>query len=427
MTNPPDDSSPQAAARRFIELLAAQRFADATAMFDAKMTEALSTDELGSMWAELSKALGGFKEMGAPRREDAGPYRVVNLPCVFANGALDAKLAWDDTGKLAGLFFSPPQGEYAPPPYATPGLVRREVVIGEEPWKLPGELVLPTGSGPFPAVVLVHGSGPGDRNESVGPNRPFEDLALGLASKGIAVLRYDKRTRVHGKSLGGVLETFTVKDETITDAVAAAALLRADPEIDPARVFVLGHSLGGQLAPRIAEADPKLAGLVVLAGSTGTVGDAIVRQTEYILKLGRGPSGELTPEEQTKLDALRKQNVRLKEIAGGAEAKPTEMTFGAPPSYWRDLAEYDAPALAAKVGRRILVLQGERDYQVTMIDFAAWKKALDGKPSARLVTYPKLNHLMISGEGPSGPEEYKLAGHVDEAVIADVAEFVLKK
>lgn len=425
MTTPP--STPETKSKSFIELLAARRFSDASAMFDAKVAEGLPTDDLSKLWGELDKALGGFKETGAPRAEDAGPYRVVIVPCIFAGGTLEAKLAWDDAGRISGLFFSPPQGEYAPPPYASADLVKREVVVGHDPWKLPGELVLPPGAGPFPAVVLVHGSGPNDRNESVGPNRPFEDLALGLASKGIAVLRYDKRTRVHGKALGAVLETFTVKDETITDALEAVALLRADAAIDPTRVFVLGHSLGGQLVPRIAEADPKLAGLVILAGSTGTVGDAIVRQTEYILLLGRGPGGALTPDEDAKVEALRKQNARLVEISGGAEAKPTEMIFGAPPSYWRDLSKYDAPALAAKLDRPVFVLQGGRDYQVTMTDFDRWKKALDGKPKARLVTYPKLNHLMIAGEGPSGPEEYKLAGHVDEAVIVDIAIFASRK
>lgn len=409
-----------AATRNFVELLVKKRFAEATAMFDEKMAAGLPTAELEKMWGQLDQALGGFKEVGALRAEDKAPYRVVVAPCVFANGTVEAKLAWDDKGRVAGLFFTQPQGDYKPPAYASSDVVKREVVIGADPWKLPGELVLPPGKGPFPAVVLVHGSGPGDRNESVGPNHPFEDLALGLAARGIAVLRYDKRTKVHAMELGKILATFTVKDETIDDAVAAAALLRTLPEIDGARVFVVGHSLGGQLAPRIADADKKLAGYVVLAGSTGSIGDAILRQTEYILRL----DGDLTPDEDEKLAPLRKHAARILEIEGGAEAKPTEMVFGAPPSYWRDLAKYDAPALAAKIDRPVLVLQGERDYQVTMTDFAAWKKALDGGKKATLKTYPKLNHLMIGGDGPSGPEEYKFASHVDVAVIDDIASWI---
>lgn len=409
-----------AATRKFVELLTKKRFAEATAMFDEKMAAGLPTAELEKMWGQLDQALGGFKEVGALRAEDKAPYRVVVAPCVFANGTVDAKLAWDEKGRVAGLFFTQPQGDYKPPAYASSDVVKREVVIGADPWKLPGELVLPPGKGPFPAIVLVHGSGPGDRNESVGPNHPFEDLALGLAARGIAVLRYDKRTKVHAMELGKILATFTVKDETIDDAVAAAALLRTLPEIDGARVFVLGHSLGGQLAPRIADADKKLAGYVVLAGSTGSIGDAILRQTEYMLRL----DGDLTPDEDEKLAPLRKHAARILEIEGGAEAKPTEMVFGAPPSYWRDLAKYDAPALAAKIDRPVLVLQGERDYQVTMTDFAAWKKALDGGKKATLKTYPKLNHLMIGGDGPSGPEEYKFASHVDVAVIDDIASWI---
>lgn len=411
---------PDAATRHFMELVSTRAFADATEVFDDKMKAGLSVAELEAMWTQLDGSLGGFKELGKVRTEASKPYRVFVIPCVFAKGTLEAKLAWDDHGRLAGLYFTQPAGEYTPPGYAAKDAVTREVVVGQDPWKLPGELVLPAGAGPFPAIVLVHGSGPGDRNESVGPNRPFQDIAFGLAAKGIAVLRYDKRTRVHGKSLGSVVATFTVKEETIDDALAAVALLRATPEIDPARVFVLGHSLGGQLAPRIVEADPKLAGYVILAGSTGGIGDAIVRQTEYIFRL----DGDLTADEEAKLSPLRAHAERVRAIAGGAEASPTEMIFGAAPAYWRDLGKYDAPALAAKIDRPVFVLQGDRDYQVTRTDFDAWKKALGSKPRATLTRYAKLNHLMMVGDGPSGPEEYKLPSHVDGQVIDDMATWI---
>src|SRR6201999_1634611 len=126
----------------------------------------------------------------------------------------------------------------------------REVTVGDDQWKLGGTIVEPVGKGPFPAVVLVHGPGPDDRDETIYSNHIFRDLAEGLASQGIAVLRYDKRTKVYGEKMSEL--DFTIQDETVDDAVKAVALLRQQPEIDPARVFVLGHSLGGYASPRIA-------------------------------------------------------------------------------------------------------------------------------------------------------------------------------
>ena len=123
-------------------------------------------------------------------------------------------------------------------------------VAADADYPLPGLLPLPDGAGPFPAVLLVHGSGPQDRDEAVGPNRPFRDLAVGLADLGVASLRYDKRTFAHGKRLADALQgRLSVEEEVIRDALCAAALLRAEPLIRPDRVYLLGHSMGGMLAP----------------------------------------------------------------------------------------------------------------------------------------------------------------------------------
>ena len=123
----------------------------------------------------------------------------------------------------------------------------RAVAVGAAPG-LPGTLTLPAGTARVPAVVLVHGSGPHDRDETVGVNKPFLDLAEGLAAQGIAVLRYEKRTRVAPLSFIG--RRFTVNDEVVDDAVAAVQLLRTEPGIDPARIVVVGHSLGAVRASR---------------------------------------------------------------------------------------------------------------------------------------------------------------------------------
>jgi hypothetical protein len=295
--------------------------------------------------------------------------------------------------------------------------VARDVMVGD----LPGTLTLPAGKGPFPVVVLVQGSGPHDRDETIGPNKVFADLAGGLAAKGVATLRYDKRTAVHPEAL---VKDFTVDDEVINDAVAAVDLAARSEGVDHKRIFLLGHSLGGFLAPRIAQRTKGLAGIIVMAGSTLPLGEKIVEQLTYIANL----DGTIDADEQKQIDEAKVAAKRIAELSKGGEAKPGETYMGAPASYWKDLGSYDAAATAAKLTLPILVLQGERDYQVTKTgDYAGWQKALGKKKSVKLVLYPKLTHLFIAGEGPSTPAEYEKPGHVDEQVVADIASWITTK
>jgi pimeloyl-ACP methyl ester carboxylesterase len=275
---------------------------------------------------------------------------------------------------------------------------------------------MPRGTGPLPAVVLIHGSGPNDRDESVGGAKPFKDLAWGLGSRGVAVLRYVKRT-LH--SPAGVV---TQKEEFLDSARDAIALLRSTPGIDPDRLHVLGHSQGGYLAPRIAEANPGLAGVVILAGSTRPIVDSLIEQLEYFMKSRPGDASL-----RAKLDASR----AFKKQVEAETLRPDEdLTFplggtlkGA---YFLDDRGYDPPRTAQRLGCRLLVLHGGRDYQVTAKDFDGWKAGLGGRPGATLKVYPTLNHLFVSGEGTPSPAEYERPGHVDEQVIADIAAFLLQ-
>ncbi len=293
----------------------------------------------------------------------------------------------------------------------------REVTVGAGEWALPGTLSTPLGSGPFPALVLVHGSGPNDRDETVGSVKPFRDLAWGLASRGIAVLRYEKRTRQHGSQIASVKD-LTVQQETVDDALAAADLLRHTPGIDPARVFVLGHSLGGMLIPRIGARDPRLAGLIVLAGAAKPLEDIILQQVAYL----DAADGTVTEAEKSRFESLKAEVARVKALKPG----DTGTALGIPDSYWLDLRGYDPPAAAKALKQPLLILQGERDYQVTMDNFDAWKRALAGRPNVTFQTFPKLNHLFVEGEGKSTPAEYEKPAHVSEAVIAEIAGWIRK-
>lgn len=415
--------SPTQRAEQFTDGLVAGDFTASHAMFDETVARQMSVDQLKATWAALQSQVGKFVKRHSTRVETQPPLAITHVTCEFASSWIDLRAVFNQAGKVAGLQFLPARRpDQQIPPYAKPdAFTEAAVEFGETGWRLPGTLTLPKGSGPFPAVILVHGSGPNDRDETIGANKPFRDLAWGLATRGIAVLRYDKRTRAHQAQLAKVMAGFTAKEEVIDDVGHAVALLRQRPEIDPQRVHVLGHSLGGMLAPRIARDHSGIAGLAILAGATRPLEDMIVEQVNYIARL----DGSVSEEEKKQMDQLVELAGRARALTSKDASDPTPL-LGAAPSYWLDLRAYDAPATAAKLTIPILILQGGRDYQVTDQDMANWRSALTGRPNVQFKMYPALNHLFIAGTGKSGPAEYQVPGFVSEEVVRDVAELLVQ-
>ncbi|HEX8422850.1 MAG TPA: alpha/beta fold hydrolase [Pyrinomonadaceae bacterium] len=346
----------------------------------------------------------------------------VRVPLLVRVEAQGIKVVRQGFENLAAVAFGAP-AVYKSPAYVVPaafGVQELTVGAGGE-WPLPATLTLPTGKGPFPAVVLVHGSGPNDRDETLGANKPFRDLAEGLASQGIAVLRYEKRTKQHGARMVAAASDFTVRDETIDDALAAVALLRRTAGVDAKKIFVLGHSLGGMLVPRIGQADERIAGFVVFAGATRPLDETLVRQFEYLAAL----DGTISDAERAQIDDTKRQAARIKELkAGGADK---ERLLGAPPSYWLDLRGYDPPQAARSLKRPMLVLQGERDFNVTMDDFRNWRTALANHKEIEFKSYPKLDHLFYEGEGAATGADYAQPRNIPKYVVDDIAAWVKKQ
>ena len=410
-------TTPETAARAFVALLASGDYATAETRLDTTMRRLLPASKLAETWAAVQAQAGAFRAQHGVTVTRTGRFSVAAVTCEFANASLDVQVAYDPAGLVAGLHVVPTPTPWEAAAYVTPTAFRAEdATVGSGALALPATLTIPSGAGPFPAVVLVHGSGPNDRDESVGGVKVFRDLAEGLSSRGIAVLRYEKRTRAHPASFTG---RFTVAQETVDDAVLAAALLRARKDIDPRRVYVLGHSLGGMMAPRIAVRDPGLAGLIILAGTTRPLEDVITEQTGYLARAAGADSLKAKPQ----LDALRTGVAAVRALTPADSGSLTPV-MGAPASYWLDLRGYHPAEVAATLRLPMLVLQGERDYQVTMTDFAAWKKSLGERKDVVLRTYPALNHLFVAGTGPSLPAEYAARAHVDEAVISDIAGWI---
>jgi dienelactone hydrolase len=401
-----------------VSKLVAGEFSEITAAFTPEMAKALPGNTLKQGWDQLTAKAGPVRNFGAPRTTAQGGITVVTVPVQFEKAAYDVKVSIAG-GKVAGLYIVPselPAAPWSAASYVDPSAFSEtEVVVGKTPWTLPGTLSLPRSRERVPAVVLVHGSGPNDRNETIGPNRPFQDLAQGLASRGIAVLRYDKRTKLYGPQIAG-LARFTVREEVIEDAIAAVALLRARAEIDPGRVVVLGHSVGGTLAPRAARGEPKVAALVIMAGATRPIYDLMIEQLEYIAALDGPPD----PKALDEIDKIKAEAAR----ARTAKADDIGAILNAPPSYWADLNAYDAAETTKSLTLPMLILQGGRDYQVTAKDLDPFKAALAGRTNATIREFPRLNHLFMTGEGKSRPEEYNRLGHVDVEVIESIAAFV---
>ncbi|KIX11731.1 alpha/beta hydrolase [Dethiosulfatarculus sandiegensis] len=410
-------------ARNFISLLNQGNFSKAAELFDQKMKQALPPDKLGQLWSGLLASTGEFKKTIQTRTKIQGLYQAVLARCVFEKQLIDIKIVFDLKNNIAGLFFLPVKKTAAgQPDYVIPGSFKEiEVKVGQGKWVLPGTLTLPKQGGPFPTVVLVHGSGPQDRDETIGPNKPFKDLARGLASRGIAVLGYDKRTRVYGAQSAENPADLTVRQETIEDAVAAVSLLQSKSSVKKDKIFLLGHSLGGMLMPRIAEVQKTAAGFILMAANARPLEDLILEQTLFQASL----KPDLTAKDKEHLALIKKLVTKIKNLTNRETSQG--MLLGAPPAYWLDLKAYNPVKAAKAIIRPVLIMQGGNDCQVNKDrDFGLWQKELSQMPNLEFRFYPKLNHLFMKVDGKSTGKEYQNPGNIDVQVIEDIAAWVMK-
>jgi pimeloyl-ACP methyl ester carboxylesterase len=254
------------------------------------------------------------------------------------------------------------------------------------------------------------------------PNHPFLDIALGLAARGIATLRYDKRTLDYPKSIDP--RTFTATQEYVPDALAAIRLLEHEPAVDPHLIFVLGHSEGGTYAPLIAKEAPEVAGVILAAASTESVGQAMLRQDRYLATL----PGKVGAEAKAALPQITEVAAQIDSVARLEKDSPTAVLYGGVgPAYYLSALRYDEVATARSLRQPLLFLQGDRDYQVTVAnDLDVWLRGLKGRKDVTVVQFPDADHLFLDGTGRPTPLEYFKPGHVDPKVIASIASWVDK-
>ena len=414
---------PSASGRKALDLLLARNFSAFGQLLTGSAKEKMGPEFLKQRVGTELDGFGKLEEIGKPVIAQSGTDHLVSFPVRFEKVAVNVQLTLNQAGLVAGLFFRPADTPLPPlwkrPAYSKPGTFReREISVGTGEWKLPGTLTMPVGKGPFPAMVLVHGPGPNDRDETMYSNRMFKDIAEGLASRGIAVLRYDKRTKIYGDRMGDT--AFTLQQETVDDALSALALARQQPGVAPKQVLLLGHSLGGYAMPRIALRDGKLAGAIVMAGNARPIEDVVLDQNEAVLKLRRGDAVA-----QQRFDQLKAEVAKVKALGAGKQNPP--VVLGLPSAYFVDLQGYEPAKEASRLAIPLLVLQGERDTQVTMQDFGIWKAAVAGQKNGEVELFPNLNHLFMASEGLGTPAEYRVPENVAPEVINRIALWTLNR
>jgi len=305
-------------------------------------------------------------------------------------------------------------------------MVEEKIVLGAETkYPLNGILTIPDETkGLFPAVVLVQGSGPSNMDEKIGNIYPFKDLANGLSGKGIAVLRYDKRTFVYGKEMRKDIG-LTVKEETIEDAILAANFLRSDSRIDSNKIFIIGHSLGGMLAPRIDAEGGKFAGIIIMGGSPRKFEEILMDQNNEVLN---SLNKFLKVIAKKQIAALSSKFNNIYNLSD-EEAKSTSVLGKYVRAYYlKEMGEHPSANYLKELNKPIFILQGEKDFHVSVEkDFNGYKRILGDRSNVTYKLYLNLNHAFmpfVYGEIRKAKKEYKVAQHVDQQVINDIADWI---
>lgn len=306
-------------------------------------------------------------------------------------------------------------------------MIEEKIILGKNTrYPLKGMLTLPEGEGPFPAAVLVHGSGSSNMDEKVGKLTPFKDLALGLAQRGVATVRYDKRSYTHGlKMVLDKKHPVTVWEETIEDALLAARLLRSDPRIDPDRVFLMGHSMGAMLAPRIDCEGGDFRGLILLAGSPRRLEEIMLEQMAEAMAGMTGFTQKIAGKQRETFATLF---AGLYDLSDG-EAKRKKVGGGTTLYYFKEMGQPTVAQWLEKTSKPMLVMQGEKDFQAkAAVDFAMYKELLSDRENVIFRLYPGLNHTFVSARFDSiadAKKEFTPERHIGPEVLDDIARWLL--
>ena len=400
----------QQVAKSFIENIMQEHYEKALTFTDSVFQSKVTAATLGQIRNGLINKLGAYKDIIAITSEKSGQDKIYYVYTKFEKDSLDIKPIFNNKQKIIGLFLAPHKRVIAQSTNPNAYNIQSGNLL------LPGTLLIPDKENKHKLVILVHGSGPNERDETLGQIKPFKDLAEGLLKNGIASYRYDKRTFVNAGSLPS---NFTIDDEVTNDVLNIIQHFSNNDTFRNYKLYVIGHSLGAMMAPRIAKKSAhKISGIIMMAAPARKLSDLILEQTKYLDSLFPG-------KEQKEALRMTTHKLHYMHSPDFNESSPRDsLLLNQPASYWLSLKSYNQVNTVKRLSLPILILQGENDYQVRLTDFNIWKQNTKRMSNIIFKSYPGLSHIFMSSNGLPSPKDYLGEKHIPDYVITDISKWI---
>jgi dienelactone hydrolase len=406
--------------RAVIDLFVAKQFANIEKQVDSTYKSYYSAITLERDWAELTGTYGEYESAKPVHFEANEYYNFMAYKIKFAYLPYIFNVSFNSKGDIIYISFMPAHKMYVAPDYVDVSkFLDKKFHTINGMYDLAGILSVPNQEGKNPLIIIVPEAGPTDKDGSYGENKPYKDLAWGLASNGNAVYRYEKRSNDYGMYMlkaKSAYETYTPREDLLDDLYKIIDTLKTLPNIDPERIYILGHGQGGMLCPLIAKERKDVKGIIMMGANAKPMQENMIDQFDYLTSV----TPEKKPEyDEQKINAKRSMDKKLNPLT-----EHRLMPYGVQATYWIWLNQYNQVEVAQKLKKPMLILHGDRDYQSNMENLALWRKSLKKNTNATILDYEKLNHLFYSGEAQSTYSEYTIISNIPGYVMEDICTWL---
>jgi dienelactone hydrolase len=402
----------EALAERYLQLFLRGSFYLANEMQSVKARKDYTVDDMQKELERLRENYGNYLFIFSTETSEIRGYTVYIFHSQFEKGYIDFNIVIDSFGKVDAFVVQPTLQPGAIPDYIdTSRFDEFEITIGNDKWKLPGVLTVPKNLDRYPLVILIHDSGALDRDSTIGPNKPFRNIAWGLATRGVAVMRYDKRTFVFGEKLSQASPS--IETEVIEDVMNAVNMASKMPAVSS--IFLVGHGLGGKIAPTVAARNENVDGIVLMATPARRELEVIIDRQKYVSELF------YSDREQQQLELL----IDYLQKALDGKLPPGAPVLAATAGYYYEIDALDPIETIKKLNIPVLILQGGADYESTIDDYMTFMNSLWTSLNVYFQLLPDLDHYFMRVEREkSTPDDYYEFRHVDLELVESLFSWI---